>query len=360
MGAETPMGELPERVDVASPLDDPAARREEVERRLEALRRLVAPRGRSGCLLRMRRNFAWLTAGGQNHVVLASETGVAPVLVTSDRATVFAPVNEAPRIADEELRGLPFDVAAVPWHDSEAAVQEARRRAGPDLLDDEALEEALVPVRSRLSALDHHRMRWLGRFVREALASAVESIGPGASEDDVAAALGRTAASAGVRSPVVLVAADERIERYRHPIPVGAPIRRRVMAVLVGERWGLHVALTRIRELEAPAGDLARRTQAVETVLARMAEATRPGATLGDVLETARRAYADAGFADEWQLHHQGGTIGYQGRETIAVPGSRVTVEGGMAFAWNPSITGAKVEETFIVHPDGSRETVAS
>ena len=89
-----------------------------------------------------------------------------------------------------------------------------------------------------------------------------------------------------------------------------------------------------------------------------MRDATRPGRTFGDVMTAARAAYAAAGYPEEWKLHHQGGSIGYQGRERIAVPDDPTPIEPGMAFAWNPSITGAKAEETFILTSTGSREVV--
>jgi Xaa-Pro aminopeptidase len=95
-------------------------------------------------------------------------------------------------------------------------------------------------------------------------------------------------------------------------------------------------------------------------VLAAMSEATAPGATLGEVFAATQRAYADAGYPEEWRLHHQGGTIAYQGRERIARPGDETRIVPGMAFAWNPSITGAKAEETFILAEDGTRQVVAS
>jgi antitoxin VapB len=61
------------------------------------------------------------------------------------------------------------------------------------------------------------------------------------------------------------------------------------------------------------------------------------------------RAYAETGFPDEWHLHHQGGPAGYEAREYIATPDSADVVSIGQAYAWNPSITGTKSEDTILV-----------
>jgi hypothetical protein len=44
---------------------------------------------------------------------------------------------------------------------------------------------------------------------------------------------------------------------------------------------------------------------------------------------------------------------GYASREIIATPGTQQEVKVGQAFAWNPSLVGAKAEETFVLGPDG-------
>jgi Xaa-Pro aminopeptidase len=335
---------------------DAEARRALVEERLGLVRELVARRSAPGALLWLRRTFAWLSVGGLNHVVGGSETGAVPLLVTPSQAVAVSPNIERARILDEELRGLPIEVVPVPWWEPDAIGAEAERRAGGRPIGDADLETDLVPLRSRLSPLERARMIEIGRATRAGLEAALGTLEGGQTEWQLAAAL--EGALAGYRVPVLLVAADERIERYRHPLPTALRIRQRVMLVVVAERWGLHVAATRFRELEPPSADLAARIEATLAVEAAMHGATRAGTTFGDVFAAAQHAYAEAGVPDEWRLHHQGGTIGYQGRERIAVPGDPTRIEPGMGFAWNPSITGAKAEETFVLELDGTRTTV--
>jgi hypothetical protein len=82
-------------------------------------------------------------------------------------------------------------------------------------------------------------------------------------------------------------------------------------------------------------------------------EATRPGRTLAEAFADCRRFYAEAGFPEEWRLHHQGGLTGYASRELIATPATDAVIEAGQAFAWNPSVAGAKAEETFVLTEHG-------
>ena len=337
-------------------LNDPGRRAAESRDRLSRLREALDRRGASAALLAYRRNFAWLTAGGEGHIVLATEEAVVSLLVTGDSVVALTENIEDARIAEEELTGLEIETVPVPWWEKGSIQQEAERRVGSTPLTDEDLEDELFPLRSVLSSLDRERLEELGRIGREAVEGALASVRPGMTENELATAL--VGGLTGVRAPVVLVAADDRIARYRHPLPTDTPIHRRVMLVLVGERWGLHVALTRIAELEAPSTDLAGRIAAVAEVERAVHEATRPGVTLGTVFDAARTAYATVGYPDEWRDHHQGGTIAYQGRETIVRPGDPTPIEPGMAFAWNPSIAGAKAEDTFYLDDDGARRVV--
>ena len=332
-----------------SPGDTVPARAAEVRARLEWLRATLSAREAAGVLLTTRASFAWATLGGLNHVVVGSESGAVPLLVTADGAWAVAPVNEARRIADEELAGLPIEVREVPWEAPGAIDAEAQRLAGSRPLTEDDLGDALVDRRSQLVAVEHERMRAIARDVAAALDGVESRVRPGLTEHAAAGDLAGELLRRGVRAPVLLAAADERIERYRHPIPTHAAVQRRLMLVAVGERDGLHAAATRIVDLEPPGADLARRAAATERILAAMRDATTAGATLDDVLGAARAAYSAEGFGDEWRLHHQGGTIGYAPRECIATPGDSTELRAGMAVAWNPSVTGTKLEATYLV-----------
>ena len=99
--------------------------------------------------------------------------------------------------------------------------------------------------------------------------------------------------------------------------------------------------------------ELEDRLQSLAHIDAAVNLSTRPGRTLGELIFILQRAYADHGYDGEWRKHHQGGPTGYLNREVIAYPGSDVKVRDQQAFAWNPSIPGAKSEDTILCTAEG-------
>jgi hypothetical protein len=79
----------------------------------------------------------------------------------------------------------------------------------------------------------------------------------------------------------------------------------------------------------------------------------RPGQRLGDIFKRGIEVYAEAGCPDEWQYQHQGGLAGYEPREIVATSCSEEVVSVGQVYAWNPSITGTKSEDTILVTGQG-------
>jgi Xaa-Pro dipeptidase len=181
--------------------------------------------------------------------------------------------------------------------------------------------------------LDHdaiERLRSIGADLTAALAEAATAVQRGIAEHDAAAEIAAACRRRGLVPTVLLAATHDRIGRYRHPLPSDAMLERRVMLVASAQRGGLYANLTRIVEFEEPEAELARRQCAVDQILERMrVEATRPGHSLAEAFADCRRFYAEAGFPEEWRLHHQGGITGYASREVIATPYTDVPVEPG-------------------------------
>src|ERR671917_1209277 len=331
--------------------------------REQRVRELMERRGLGALLLRRSANFAWYTGGADNRVDHASPFGVAGVLLVRDAEYVFTNNIEAPRMREEQTPD--FEVVEHPWYgDEAAAIREAVGDAtlGADFPLEGAMEVSgeVAPLRYVLDPNALERYRRVGADAAAAVAEAAGSLEPGMGEHEAAANLAAACRRRELFSPVLLAAADGRIASHRHPIPDGERIERRAMLVVSAERGGLYANVTMMADFEEPDAEVRQRQRACETILRRMREeATRPERTLADAFADCRRFYAEEGFPDEWRLHHQGGLTGYASREVKATPQTHQEMQVGQAFAWNPSITGAKAEETLIL-ADAGPEVITS
>jgi antitoxin VapB len=216
------------------------------------------------------------------------------------------------------------------------------------------LSRELAVARSYLDAEEQERFRSLSALCALAMDQAIRSIKPGMTEFQIAALLSSATQAQGVLPIVNLIATDERIYNFRHPLPTDKKMDRYAMLVLCGRQYGLVCSLTRLVHFGSLADELQQKAQAVAYIDAAMIAATRPGKKLNEVFQATKDAYAKVGFADEWQLHHQGGPAGYDPREFIATEAVDVPVGLGQAYAWNPSITGCKSEDTILIGEDGN------
>jgi Xaa-Pro dipeptidase len=323
----------------------------------ERLLDLMEREGLGAVVLRRPENFAWYTRGGNSRVEYAAPEGVADVVVTADGEWVLTSTIEAPRMRAEEAPG--FEVVEYAWEEGPPGalrelVGDVAVGADARLPGAEDVGDAVAARRRVLDAEAIARLRGVGADLVAAFSEVVEQIQPGITEHAAAGHIADACRARGLVPTVLLAATHERIARHRHPLPTGARLERRAMLVASAQRGGLYANLTRIVWLDEPDPEIARRQAACDDILARMrAEATRPGRRLADAFHDVRRFYAEAGFPGEWRLHHQGGITGYASREVIATPHTDVPIEAGMAFAWNPSITGAKSEETFVLTEAG-------
>jgi Xaa-Pro aminopeptidase len=120
-------------------------------------------------------------------------------------------------------------------------------------------------------------------------------------------------------------------------------------------KWGLGCFATRLVHFGEPPTELRDRHASCCYVDACLNLETVPGADVATIFRKATAAYEETGHADEWRLHHQGGSTGYAGREYKAHGEIEETVLTNQPFAWNPSITGTKSEDTIITTESGQR-----
>lgn len=308
----------------------------EKERRLAEF---CKARGVEGVWLRRRTNIAWITDGADVHVDSSSSTGVGSVVWTPRKKWVICDNIEDRRLREEEF-GKDWSFEVSRWWESKGAPQ---GRFATDFPDD-----PFADLRASLTDLELARLRALGRATADGLERVMKSIRPGRTEHEIAGDLVGRLRAQGILVPVMLVASDERISKYRHPIPTSKKVRKTVMVAACPRQHGLIVAVTRLVHFGRMPSELRRKHDAVCRVDAAFHAATAPGQRWCDILAVGRQVYGDTGFADEWKYHHQGGPMGYEGRDYKATPGETRRVVENQAVGWNPSITGTKSEDTIL------------
>ena len=348
-----------------SPVAAPASRRDEIEWKLALVRGLLERSALDAVVLDRPGPVAWLTGGVTNRIESGSPAG--PLwLVVTPTATAGVTTNvERPRLeAESGLAALGIELHDAPWYDEHGFLRLAvdlagapRERIGGLGVD---VDDDLAELRLTLLPPERERLSTLAADAAWALEDALRTWTPGERDLDVQARVAEGLERAGAFGACLIVGGDERVERFRHPLAVGAPMFRLVMAVVVAERHGLHAAATRF----ACAGGLADGVRHARAAVVAVEEATlracTPGAAYGDVLRALDRAYADAGHPGAWAGHYQGGPVGYRQREFEIVPTQTesrwfaTAIESGHAVAWNPSLAGGgKVEDTYLVGEDG-------
>jgi Xaa-Pro aminopeptidase len=343
----------------------------ELERKTERVVAMLEAEGLDGVFLNTQHNFSWFTCGGSNGIDLSSANGAGFLFVTrSGDRYVIANNIEMPRLVAEELpEGSDFEPIEITWQaekDPQAVLKSARSvSAGGDFGCDIGfpetrwIEPSIAGCRAQLTVEEIERFRGLGRDAGEALESVVERLDAGQTENQIARIVRDELAAREIFSVVTLVAADERITKYRHPVPTNNIWRDTLLIVTCARRSGLIANLSRMICAGTVPDDLQMRTEGAAFVNASLYDETTEGMTGSELYNIAARAYAKAGFTDEINKHHQGGACGYRPRDWVAHPDSDDVVRMNQAFAWNPSITGTKTEETGLL-TDGGFEVITA
>jgi len=359
MPSQTPVLKRP--LDILNAVVAPELRAAEQQEKASRLATSLERTGHEAVLIRRHDNIAWITAGQvEGRIGIPAETGAAALLLTRDgRKYYFATNNEAARLADEEFPGLGYEAVIRPWQQADI-LQSIRQIVGnasvsTDVASPELTLIDLAPLRAPLTEGEVARLRWLSQQTAEITAEALFALKPGMSEEEMSAQLASRLVANGILPTVLLMATDDRIRKYKHAVPRGGVLERYGMLNLCARKWGLAVSMTRFVHFGPPPQQLVDGFAACAQVNAQLLHASRSGATAAELYSVLQRAYRATGYEGEEQFHHQGGPIGYVEREWIAIPDGQQTIANTQALAWNPSIRGAKAEDTALLQ----NETIA-
>jgi len=346
------------------------SRLEEISTKLEFMRKVLQETKFAGIRLRGTDWFAWVTAGGSNTVLLAAESGVAEVLVTATDAWILTDEIEAQRLKDEQLpqdENLPYQWFVNAWAEASkrsSFVQEVTN--GGKILSDRpseptesALPPSLIHQRRILLPNEIDRYREVGRLASEAMTEVLTQAQSSWTECQLAGAGAAAMWTRGIEPILTLVAGDRRLPLYRHPLPSNEKLGRQAMLVFCARKYGLVVSLTRFVFFDPMSEQDKKLHRTIAEIEAVVLNQSRIETPLNLIYKALTSAYEQHGYHNAIREHHQGGTAGYGAREIIATPETSDRLDANMVLAWNPSIPGAKVEDTFVLRSDDSLENIS-
>lgn len=334
----------------------------EVQHKLQMVRSILKQRKLSAIRLRGSDWFSWATAGGSNVVLSTSETGIAEVFITESNAWVLTNAIEAVRLRDEEIP-IDYQIWERPWANENLLDEFIKDHASIDRIASDRAEgtegnlpKELLAAKRRLMPEEKVRYRKLALEASQAMTETLVHARPNWTEFDLASVGAQNLWKRGIHPALVLAGGDERLFKYRHPVSTFAPLARRALLVFCARKYGLYANLSRFVYFTTPT----HQEQEVKAILAKIESAafscSQPGIGLNQVYSRLVEAYSQQGFPDEIRRHHQGGLTGYLAREIIATPDIRDLIQEGNGVAWNPSLPGAKIEDTVIVSRNESQE----
>lgn len=328
----------------------------EFKTKLDRLTALMEVEGFDAVYIKREDNFAWLTCGGVNYVS-NGDVGNCGLLVTKSQSLhAITNISEGNRMKDEEkLVKLGFTLHVGSWQDNTFDAKTISSIVGEGKVgyDTSSASAAIKELRYSLTKEEISRYKKIGTDVSVVLEEVANEINREMTENDVAGLILKKMKEKGIECIVCLVATDERIRNYRHPIPTDKKLGLLVQFGGNFKRSGLVVSSTRFVSF-APVSEEFRK-QFLDNLYIDCVymKNTIIGKPYSYALQKGKETYASCGYSNEFSLHHQGGATGYSGRDIKVTEATEGSVVLNQAFAWNPTITGTKCEDTYVVTDEG-------
>jgi Xaa-Pro aminopeptidase len=326
--------------------------------RLERLRSFFVNRDFNAVVLTRPGNIAAFFRGSQISLGFRQEPpGRVAVCVTEENVVLLGNQTEVCRVAEDELSWLDgLIIQSFRWDewDLKTSVKSFLKSRGMTRVYDDSgsfgenISKNLREMYYPLSDGEIEDIRELAMNMATIVEHAAKDIKYGTTEVEVAGKVAGQLVSREIWPEFIMVAADERIHKFRHCIPKKIPIQQ--MAHLSGtvHRKGLYVSLTRLISLGKSTPEWQRRQEACNRIDAKAIAQSKPGISTGEVFKAIMKNYAEEGYPDEWMAHHQGGPAGFYGRDYKATEYETRRLRERQPVVWNPTLQGAKSEDTIL------------
>jgi Xaa-Pro dipeptidase len=332
----------------------------EIKEKEKRVREFLRSKNLKALLLKRQANFSWMTCGGLNLVGIATEMGATSLLITDNSKFVISNNIEAPRMIEEEgLEKQGFIVKSFPWYEDQE-VPIAKELVGEGAVGSDVpfpnaavMAEDIAKLRYSFTPEEQKRYRWLGKRVSIALEKTMMKAKRGEKESAVVGRLCKELWKDRIDPVTLMSAADDRISNFRHPIPTEKRIEKYLMVSVNARKWGLIVSLTRFVHFGKLPKELREKYEANAFIDCTLMAHSRPRVPAREVLQKGIEAYKEKGYPEEWKSHHQGGSIGYTGRDYRVHFNTPDIIQENQAFTWNPSIAGTKSEDTILATSKG-------
>jgi antitoxin VapB len=322
--------------------------------RLQPLRELMKEKGLDSFVLRRNPNLAWAIAG-RAHVPTTIDMACFDLIITQDSATAITNVVEAPRLIAEELPSE-VTVKSIKWSEGRDSLLPTGPKVGSDQPGADRIDLGVEVEMIRASLIESDLVRFKEICVDAAVAlgNAMKQVESSDREIDVAGLITHSLWQANLEIAFLGVAGQDRVHKFRHPLPTDAVVGNRVSASICAKRKGLIASITRIVTFGEVTDQMVADYTSIFKVEAALLDATVVGAPFSDPINAAIAAYPANGFdADEWTKHHQGGPTGFLPRDWPANQSSTRLIAENQPIAWNPTGKGWKAEDTILATSSG-------
>jgi Xaa-Pro aminopeptidase len=334
-------------------------RRADVDAKQARVAALLQEAGCDGLLVLEPENLAWLTSGAVARGAL--DPAEAPALWLSPEARWLIAANHAgPRLFDEELDGLGFQLKEWPWH-------WGRDQLLADLCQGRAVAcdspfggardvgPRLRQLRRVLTPYEQACLTALGQLVSHALEATCRTMAPGDTEREVAAQVSHRLTHRGAWPLSVGAAADGRSREYRPFSFTATPVQHSAVLAATARKYGLCASASRSVSFGPPDDALRKEHNAVCKVGATYLASTWPDAVPREILLAGRRVYQLTGHEHEWRLCPQGHLTGRAPVELALLPRTEELFQPGWAVTWTASVGAALGRDTFLITEEGPK-----